>query len=140
MDIQDLKDAQEEQLEKAEIEASEKKYRILAEAIPQIVWTSAVDGKINYFNQRWYEYSGKIINLVIDEINFNLNLLLGLSEEESLGKKYRRAFHPDDLHLWPSLHDIKSQLEIKLRIRTRDGLYRWHLGRAIYLPTSDGKV
>ena len=58
MDIQDLKDAQEEQLKKAEIEASEQKYRSLAEAIPQIVWTSPQHEDVNYFNRRWYEFTG----------------------------------------------------------------------------------
>lgn len=58
IDIQDLKDAQAEQLAKAEIEASEQKYRSLAEAIPQIVWTSPANGEVNYFNRRWYEFTG----------------------------------------------------------------------------------
>lgn len=63
MDIQDLKNAQEERLKKAEIEASEQKYRGLAEAIPQIVWTSPYDGYVNYFNQQWYGFTG-IPNLI----------------------------------------------------------------------------
>lgn len=58
MDIQDLKNAQAEQMEKAAIEVSERKYRSLAEAIPQIVWTSNAEGEINYFNTRWYEFTG----------------------------------------------------------------------------------
>jgi PAS domain-containing protein len=58
MDIQDLKDAQAEQIKKAEIEVSEQKYRSLAEAIPQIVFTSPSDGEVNYFNRRWYEFTG----------------------------------------------------------------------------------
>lgn len=61
MDIQDLKNAQAEQIKQAEIEASELKYRNLAEAIPQIVWTSTADGQVNYFNARWYEFTGNLI-------------------------------------------------------------------------------
>lgn len=66
---------------------------------------------------------------------------IGLTEEQSLGNKYTSAFHPDDLPSWPSLKDVNLHFqEMKLRIRKKDGQYKWHLARAIYLPTSGGKV
>src|SRR5262249_54270304 len=39
--------------------ASEVRYRNLAEAIPNVVWTAAADGAITYFSRRWYEYTGQ---------------------------------------------------------------------------------
>ena len=75
MDIQDLKDAQAEQLKKAEIEASEQKYRSLAEAIPQIVWTSPHDGDVNYFNKRWYEFTGKFFSHISSCFSFSQHLI-----------------------------------------------------------------
>ncbi|MCA1829423.1 MAG: response regulator, partial [Myxococcales bacterium] len=38
--------------------ASERRYRQLAESIPQIVWRALPDGQFEYWNQRWYEYTG----------------------------------------------------------------------------------
>ncbi|HKY05718.1 MAG TPA: PAS domain S-box protein, partial [Blastocatellia bacterium] len=64
--------------ERAQLEASEHRYRVLAEAIPQIVWTSSADGVTDYFNQRWYEYTG-------------------LTIEESHGWGWQRVLHPDDV-------------------------------------------
>ena len=33
-------------------------FRTIAEAMPQLVWTASGDGKIDYFNQRWIDYTG----------------------------------------------------------------------------------
>src|SRR5207245_375714 len=64
-DITDRKRSEEEraqlireQAARAEAEASERRYRSLAEAIPQIVWTARPDGHVDYFNHRWSEYTG----------------------------------------------------------------------------------
>ena len=37
---------------------SEERYRALADAMPQIVWTADADGAFDYYNQRWFEYTG----------------------------------------------------------------------------------
>ncbi|MGE3759752.1 MAG: CHASE domain-containing protein, partial [Pseudobdellovibrionaceae bacterium] len=41
---------------------SEKQFRDLADSMPQIIWTATPDGKFDYFNERWYEYTGLNIN------------------------------------------------------------------------------
>ena len=38
--------------------ASEKEFRLLAEAMPQIVWVTRADGWTTYFNQKWVDYTG----------------------------------------------------------------------------------
>jgi PAS domain-containing protein len=38
--------------------ASERRYRTLAEALPQLVWTSGPDGQRDYFSRQWLEYTG----------------------------------------------------------------------------------
>ena len=53
-------------------------FRLLAEALPQIVWTARADGVQEYLNRRWYQYTG-------------------LSAEECRGDAWMRAFHPEDL-------------------------------------------
>ena len=37
---------------------SEQRFRTLAETLPQLVWTSLVDGTCDYFNSKWAEYTG----------------------------------------------------------------------------------
>ncbi|HEV8184563.1 MAG TPA: PAS domain S-box protein, partial [Chthoniobacterales bacterium] len=44
--------------ERANAEASERYYRFLAESIPQIIWTARPDGFLDYYNQRWYDFTG----------------------------------------------------------------------------------
>src|SRR5262249_22303102 len=61
----------------AALRQREQYYRSLAEAMPQIVWTAATDGSLDYFNQRWFDYSG-------------------LTYNESTGWGWRPVIHPDD--------------------------------------------
>ena len=58
--------------------ASEARYRQLADAMPQIVWTSGPDGGATYFNRRWFEYTG----MTPDEVGPNA---------------WHAVVHPDDL-------------------------------------------
>ncbi len=58
---------------------SEQRYRYLAEAIPQLVWTTDPDGQCDFFNQNWSDYTG-------------------LSLEQSLGFGWVAALHPDDVN------------------------------------------
>ncbi|MGO9423177.1 PAS domain-containing protein, partial [Roseiarcus sp.] len=51
-DISDAKRAEEE------LRESEKRFRLLADAIPHLAWIAHADGYIYWFNQRWYEYTG----------------------------------------------------------------------------------
>ncbi len=67
------------QRELAEVErASEARYRQLADAMPQIVWTSGPDGGATYFNRRWFEYTGMTL-------------------EEAGPHAWLATVHPDDL-------------------------------------------
>src|SRR5207344_97030 len=60
--------------------AEDTSFRTLAESLPQLVWTTLPDGQHDYFNRRWYEFTG-------------------LAPEESLGQGWRAAIHPDDRDL-----------------------------------------
>ncbi|HCC95422.1 MAG TPA: hypothetical protein DEQ26_14075, partial [Flavobacteriaceae bacterium] len=40
---------------KNKLEANEKRFKILADFMPQFVWTSDKDGVVTYFNRNWYE-------------------------------------------------------------------------------------
>ena len=62
----------------ARLRASEGQYRSLAEAIPQIVWTARPDGAVDYYNRRWFEYTGMTL-------------------EQTGGWGWAPVIHPDDL-------------------------------------------
>jgi PAS domain S-box-containing protein len=116
-----------EQAARAEAESSEGRYRSLAEAIPQIVWTSRPDGHVDYLNRRWFEYTGA-------------------TEAESGGRDaWRAAIHRDDAeeHRERWLHSVRTgdifEMECRFR-RKSDASYRWHLCRAIPLRDPDGRL
>jgi PAS domain S-box-containing protein len=104
---------------------SDERYRQLADAMPQIVWTSDADGNATYFNQRWFEYTG-------------------MSYEEIDANAWTRVTHPDDLPVAvarraQSLAD-GSVFEVEYRFRAVDGTYRWHLGRAVPIRDDHGAI
>jgi PAS domain S-box-containing protein len=112
--------------ERANAEDSERYYRFLAEAIPQIVWTARPDGFVDYYNQRWYEYTG-------------------LSLDQTEGWGWDAVLHPDDVQRcvegWTHSVETGELYEIEYRFRrAADGQYRWHLGRALPLRDADGNV
>lgn len=102
---------------------SEKAYRFLADSMPQIVWTNDSAGSADYFNQRWYDYTG-------------------LGFEESRNSAWNDVIHPDDLpeclKKWGYSCATGDPYEIEYRFRRDDGTYRWHLGRAIPMYGRDG--
>jgi PAS domain S-box-containing protein len=106
----------------AALKTSEEKYRLLAELIPQIVWTAGPDGIFDYYNERWYEYTG-------------------LSPEQSWGSDWQAVVHPEDLQryvdAWAAALRGGQSYQIAYRLKqASDGKYRWHLGRG--LPMRDG--
>jgi PAS domain S-box-containing protein len=133
-DISDRKAAEEqrnqalarEQTARHEAEASEQLYRVLAEAIPQIVWTGLPDGWIDYYNQRWFEYTG-------------------LTLEETQGWGWQPVLHPDDLEnsleRWNYSVQTGETYEVEYRLkRASDGAFRWHLGRAMPVRDALGNI
>ena len=103
-------------------EASEVEYRNLAEAMPQIVWTSS-DGKFDYFNR-------------------NLLELLNCTEKEVNEFNFEDIVHPADLHLvkkrWEESVKNSQNFEMEYRIRdSRTGEYIWFLNRATPITVED---
>ncbi|PZU58778.1 MAG: histidine kinase [Sphingobium sp.] len=101
---------------------SEGRFRILADAMPQMVWSSLPDGTHDYFNARWYEF-------------------LGLAE---WADDWREAFHPDDRDRidarWRHSLDTGEPYDIEYRLRNADGEFRWVLARALPLRDGQGQI
>ena len=104
---------------------SAERYRQLADAMPQIVWTSDSAGNATYYNQRWFEYTG-------------------MAEDEVDEDAWAHVTHPDDLPevIAERERTLKSAevFEVEYRFRATDGSYRWHLGRAVPIMNEDGTV
>jgi PAS domain S-box-containing protein len=107
-------------------QAGEERYRQVADAMPQIVWTADAEGNTTYFNRRWYEYTG------LD------------SDDEHDTQLRRSVLHPDDLAKTLARRDASlasgEPFEVEYRFRAADGSYRWHLGRAVPLRDESGEV
>ena len=116
-----------EQAARAEAETGERRYRSLAEAIPQIVWTADASGRFDYYNRRWFDYSG-------------------LNETESFEHDaWKHLLHEEDaeaaIQRWRTAVQTGEGYEIECRFRrASDGVYRWHLCRAIPMCNPDGSV
>lgn len=104
-------------------DVGEQRFRALADATPQIVWTLAPDGEIRYLNQRGREYFG--LDLAWNEFS------------------WAASIHDEDRSsvetVWHAARDEGRLFEAEYRLMRHDGQYRWHLGRA--LPVyEDGSI
>ncbi|MDQ3813924.1 MAG: PAS domain S-box protein, partial [Armatimonadota bacterium] len=119
VDITRLKRAEEE------LRASQERFRTLSDAVPQIIWTNEMAGKANYFNQRWFEYSG-------------------LSYEESAGPGWQVIVHPADaptaVERWQRALATGEVFDTEYRLRRADGVYRWHIGRNVPLRDKADRI
>jgi PAS domain S-box-containing protein len=99
--------------------------RAFIETLPQLAWRTTADGRNDYFNQVWYDYTG-------------------LTPEESLGTKWGTPVHPDDRQdaqtAWEAAIRDQTPYETEFRILGRDGAYRWFLTRATPLRDPSGAV
>ncbi|HET7535032.1 MAG TPA: PAS domain S-box protein, partial [Candidatus Didemnitutus sp.] len=111
-----------------ELRQREQSLRFLADAIPQLVWTTQTDGTLptETFNRGWSEYTG-------------------LSEEQSRNNGWTTAVHPDDiastLQSWREMLRTghEGAAEYRLR-RARDGVYRWHVWQARPERDDQGRI
>ncbi|HZP57271.1 MAG TPA: PAS domain-containing protein [Dehalococcoidia bacterium] len=116
----------ERKIVEAQLRESEERYRTLFEALPAMVATRSARGGLTYVNRRWTEYTG----LPWEELKGN-----GL---------IKRAVHPEDapriIAAWEQSRETGEPIEIDYRVRRRDGLYRWHLWRALPLRDASGRI
>jgi len=104
---------------------SDARFETLADALPHMVWSTLPDGYHDYYNARWYEFTG---------------VRLGSTD----GEEWAGMFHPDDQErawrTWRHCLATGEPYEIEYRLRHRSGEYRWTLGRAMPMRDPDGKI
>ncbi|MFQ4142612.1 PAS domain S-box protein [Chlorogloeopsis sp. ULAP02] len=119
VDISDRKQAE------VALHITQERYRSLAESLPQLVCTARIDGRADYCNQSWIEYTG-----------------LGLAQTQGFG--WLQAIHIDDRSsaITQSMQALRTgnPYSIELRLRRADGVYHWHLARIVTIKSEDGNV
>lgn len=104
---------------------SEDKFRLLAESIPQFIWTCDSSGNFNYFNETTLDY-------------------VGLSLETILQEGWLKVIHPEEKEFnqikWREAVKTGNDFFIDHRLRRSDGEYRWYLSRATSQKDDEGKV
>jgi PAS domain S-box-containing protein len=104
---------------------NERRAAAIADAVPQIFWTARADGVIDWYNLRWYEYTGQ-------------------TPADAPGWGWESVQHPRDLA------DIQSEwrrsliagkpFEMSHRLRGVDGVYRWFLTRVVPQRDENGAI
>ncbi len=110
----------------AQLREGNARFHALVDLIPQLVWTATPDGYHDFFNRRWYDYTG-------------------MPTEGEQGWNWKDYLHPDDyestLAVWQHSLDTGDPYEVEYRFRrASDGAYRWFIGRAMPLRRRDGTI
>lgn len=100
-------------------------FKTMSEAVPEIMWTAGPDGADDYFNRRWFDYTG-------------------LTFEQSRGTGWTVAVHPDDLgpflEKWEKARRRAQPYTVEYRLRGADGTYRWFVCRGNPIRDLKGDV
>ncbi|MEO9211190.1 MAG: PAS domain-containing sensor histidine kinase, partial [Ginsengibacter sp.] len=120
-----LQDITEEKKYQQVLEESESKFRILADSLPQHIWTADTAGKPFYFNQNIYDFSG----LTLDQLD---------------GDRWIQMIHPDDreenIKLWMESVSTGKDFLFEHRFLRFDGEYRWQLTRIVPQKDASGNI
>jgi diguanylate cyclase (GGDEF)-like protein/PAS domain S-box-containing protein len=104
---------------------SELYFHTMAEAVPEMIWTATPEGEDDYFNRRCYEYTG-------------------MSFKQLSGSAWKDIVHPDDIDAcfakWQNALRSGESYEVEYRLRSKEGGYRWFLGRANPIRSAEGKI
>jgi PAS domain S-box-containing protein len=118
-------DVSDQQRVEAELRDREARFRVITEAMPQMVWSTRPDGFHDFYNRRWYEFTG-------------------VPDGSTDGEGWNGMFHPDDQErawaAWRRCLETGENYEIEYRLRHRSGAYRWVLGRAVPIRDADGRI
>ncbi len=107
------------------LQESEARFRTIANAMPQMVWSTTAQGVHDYFNERWYDFTG---------------MPAGTGDSAA----WLEVHHPDDREqtqqAWQHSLAHGEPYELETRLRHRSGEYRWVLGRALPARGEEGEI
>jgi PAS domain S-box-containing protein len=108
------------------LRSSELRWRTMAEALPNLVWTDLPDGQCDWLSSQWGKYTG-------------------IPEKELLGLAWlEKVIHPDDrertLACWQAACADQGNYDLEYRIRRYDGEYHWFKTRGVPIRNEQGKI
>lgn len=108
-----------------QLRESEAKFHTIANSVDQMIWSTRPDGFHDYYNARWYEFTG-------------------VTEGSTDGEEWNGMFHEEDQEraweIWRHSLSTGEPYEIEYRLRHRSGDYRWVLGRAKAVRGDAGEI
>ncbi|PCD02777.1 PAS domain S-box protein [Sphingomonas spermidinifaciens] len=110
----------------AALRHSEAQFRAITDSIDHMVWAASPDGLVDYYNARWYDYTGSAIG-------------------STDGDAWDRVLHPDDrdaaVAAWAASIATGDEYQIEYRIwHAPSATYRWALGRGTAVRDSEGRI
>ncbi len=107
------------------IEIKEKRFRTLSANLPHMIWTATADGRKNYFNKYFLDYTG-------------------FTFEDLEGYGWQRVIFPADLEIevarWNESLKTGQDFSFEKRVRHHSGTYRWHLNHGIAQRDAAGNI
>jgi PAS domain S-box-containing protein len=104
---------------------SELRFRTMINSMPQLAWMAQPDGTINWYNRRWYDYTGAIADDMVDD-------------------GWQQMHDPKILPLvverWRAAIDSGTLFEMEFPLRSSDGKFRRFLTRVVPLKNAQGAV
>jgi PAS domain S-box-containing protein len=120
-----VQDVTEQRLARRDAEQNAAQFFALAQTLPALVWTAQPDGTADWFNDRVYEYSGRQPG---DILFAGWHELLHADDLEPTVQRWRASMASGDIY------------NVEYRLRRGDGVYRWHIGRALPVRGDDGRI
>ncbi len=116
--------AKQRDADQAALRESEKRFRLIADAAPVLIWIAGPDKRCTYFNQGWLDFTGR-------------------SLEQEIGDGWTEGVHPDDyercLKTYVAAFDHPKQFTMEYRLRRADGRYGWIVDQGVPLWGDDGQ-
>jgi PAS domain S-box-containing protein len=114
---------EEHQQDEKALRESEKRFRLVANTAPVLIWMAGTDKLCNFFNQEWLKFTGR-------------------SLEQELGEGWTSGVHPDDLEhclaTYSASFNARIDFEMEYRLRCFDGSYHWFVDYGVPRFESDG--
>jgi PAS domain S-box-containing protein len=116
-------DASETRRTREEIQETEDRFQVMADAAPVLLWMAGPDGLCTFFNQTWLDFTGR-------------------TQADEWGVGWAEGVHFEDfqrcMDTFIAAFNAREVFEMEYRLRRADGQYRWILDRGAPRFTPDG--